>query len=1055
MAGVRQDKVQVVLEIEGAQARTELDNLERKQKIINDELKLMKKGTDEYIQKSKELSGVTGQVEALRAKLGIAGMSMQQLGKHSKDLFRELQTLTPGTDSFIKKSAELTKVDARLAEVRKQARGIDSELGKAKGGIGGFVSSVVGMLGPLGATLGATFAVSKVWDWTKAAVAGYNSQQQALAQMEATLNSTQNAAGLTSQELQDMASALQGKTLFPDDETIKAQSLLLTFTNIKKGVYEEAIPAIQDIATKMAGDGPADLKGASIQVGKALNDPIKGITALSKVGVSFTEEQKTTIKTMVEMGDVAGAQKIILAELNKEFGGSAEAARKAGNGGYKAFLITMEDIGDFVGGKLTIGLNKAGNFLDMVMQKSQPVVDIVADVFEELGKTYDQVMEVAEGLGLFSEEGSAAEAVVSALSFVFTILLTPVKVVAQVIGGIVTGFKNLYNSSELVRGSLGGFVAVAVQAFTNLKNIALNTLGGISDLIVGIFTADLDKIKSGLKKSGAALEGMYKGLGDGAGKAFAEGYEKQKDKLIADKKPKPAEVDAAKAAAVAKAEAVVKAESEAAKKAREKADAEAKKLAEQAEKDRLTAAAKILDLELLLIENESDRKIASAKLAADRESKAVVGTTEQKAQQVKLIEQNLNRQIAEIQKQGAAEQEKINQEKTAKAIEEVNRKSSALADMEVLRAGKKGADGQVANQDAFMNALLNQLEVERDIQLQNTQLTAEEKLLLEEEFQQKKLDIQTQFAEAAAEAERGKLTEGIDKMRTATSMFFDFKKLMSGREMSKLDKDKQHRLTALDAEYKAGKISKEQYESSKNAIETNYDSKARAIKRKAAEDEKQAKIADSIMSGILAVIKAAPNVPLQIATGILAALSTAKIIATPLPTFGSGGLWSSIKSGYKSVKRMFASGGAINPTAGVPGVGQLHGNGGIKMLDGASGEYLGEWERGEPYMILSRNTYANNKPVIDALLDSSLYRNGAPIKKNGGIYAANGAVVNGSTGGAAAGSGTDSFDVLVNEVRGMRQDIQSLPRNQRAYVVYSDIEDAGAELEAVRADAAG
>jgi hypothetical protein len=61
------------------------------------------------------------------------------------------------------------------------------------------------------------------------------------------------------------------------------------------------------------------LSGQAIQLGKALNDPIAGISALSRVGVTFTEEQKATIESMVKMGDVAGAQKLILAELAREF----------------------------------------------------------------------------------------------------------------------------------------------------------------------------------------------------------------------------------------------------------------------------------------------------------------------------------------------------------------------------------------------------------------------------------------------------------------------------------------------------------------------------------------------------------------------------------------------------------------------------------------------------------------------------------------------------------------------------------------------------------------
>ena len=98
---------------------------------------------------------------------------------------------------------------------------------------------------------------------------------------------------------------------------------------------------------------------------------------------------------------------------------------------------------------------------------------------------------------------------------------------------------------------------------------------------------------------------------------------------------------------------------------------------------------------------------------------------------------------------------------------------------------------------------------------------------------------------------------------------------------------------------------------------------------------------------------------------------------------------------WREKVRRFASGG-INPVAGVPSVGQLHGGGGIRMVDGATGEHLGEWERGEPYMILSRDTYANNRELVDDLLDTSLNRGGAPVRRRDGGYYEEGGTPGGS-----------------------------------------------------------
>ena len=88
-----------------------------------------------------------------------------------------------------------------------------------------------------------------------------------------------------------------------------------------------------------------DMKSSSIQLGQALNDPIKGITALSRVGVSFTEQQKSQIKRMVETGDTMGAQKVILRELNREFKGSAEAQATPAEKARTAWNNFKEDVG--------------------------------------------------------------------------------------------------------------------------------------------------------------------------------------------------------------------------------------------------------------------------------------------------------------------------------------------------------------------------------------------------------------------------------------------------------------------------------------------------------------------------------------------------------------------------------------------------------------------------------------------------------------------------------------------------------------------------------------
>jgi hypothetical protein len=134
-------------------------------------------------------------------------------------------------------------------------------------------------------------------------------------------------------------------TKYGDEATLEMQSLLLTFTQIQGPVFGQATEAIMNVATAMK----RDLSSAALQVGKALNDPILGVSALAESGIQFTQSQKSVIKALVDTGDVAGAQKIILGELEVQFGGAARAAREGMGGSVtamgNAFSDVMEQLG--------------------------------------------------------------------------------------------------------------------------------------------------------------------------------------------------------------------------------------------------------------------------------------------------------------------------------------------------------------------------------------------------------------------------------------------------------------------------------------------------------------------------------------------------------------------------------------------------------------------------------------------------------------------------------------------------------------------------------------
>jgi len=227
-------------------------------------------------------------------------------------------------------------------------RGLDSPLKQAGGLVAG------------------AFAAKKVLDFFTTSIAQARESNQVSRQTEAAIRSTGGAAKVTTKQVSDLATAISNKT-GKDDEAIQAgANMILTFKGIRneagKGndIFNQTVQVTEDMTAAMNGGviTQENMRKTSIAVGKAMNDPIAGLTALRRVGVTFTEQQQEQIKTLVKSGHTLEAQKIILAELRGEFGGSAEASATAAD-------------------KLRV---RWGNFQEAVGNKLIPIIDRAAGV---------------------------------------------------------------------------------------------------------------------------------------------------------------------------------------------------------------------------------------------------------------------------------------------------------------------------------------------------------------------------------------------------------------------------------------------------------------------------------------------------------------------------------------------------------------------------------------------------------------------------------------------------------------------------------------------------
>jgi hypothetical protein len=167
----------------------------------------------------------------------------------------------------------------------------------------------------------------------------YQAQGRITAQV---LKSTGDASRMSVAGVQELAGNLESMSGVDEMLINNGENILLTFTNVRNeiGKGNDVFTRATGLALDMSVALGQDLKSSNIQLGKALNDPIKGLTALSRVGVTFNAQQKAQITTLMKNHDLLGAQKIILGELSKEFGGAAKAA----GSGFGGAIARVKDV---------------------------------------------------------------------------------------------------------------------------------------------------------------------------------------------------------------------------------------------------------------------------------------------------------------------------------------------------------------------------------------------------------------------------------------------------------------------------------------------------------------------------------------------------------------------------------------------------------------------------------------------------------------------------------------------------------------------------------------
>lgn len=333
------------------------------------------------------------------------------------------------------------------------------------------------------------------------AAAGAKAAQEsrdAMAQVNDRLKSMGDASGRTAAQLELSAKQLQRLSTFDDDDILRdVTNTLLTFGKVSGEQFDRAQRAAVDYATSMK----KDLGSSAVLVGKALNDPLKGLTALGRAGVQFTEDQKATIKGMVEAGNVAGAQGLILEELERQFKGAGAAARSATPG-----ADTIDAWRDF---QETIG-----EFALRALEAISPFVTKVLDGFTNLSEgAQGVIIAVAAVAAAIGPLAMVAGAVVSALAP----LVTGIMGLAGALG-MAAGSGGLAYAIGFIVGALAPFiagVAAAAAVFFLFKDSILSNLSTMWAVLQQTLGPPLAALFQSVKGLLTALGAAFKQVASG------------------------------------------------------------------------------------------------------------------------------------------------------------------------------------------------------------------------------------------------------------------------------------------------------------------------------------------------------------------------------------------------------------------------------------------------------------------------------------------------------------------------------------------------------------
>jgi len=394
-----------------------------------------------------------------------------------------------------------------LAKVFVTARGdVGRVAGDLRAGTPAVASAARGLQSTINrilATVGIGLSIGAIISQMRQAVPLAERQIDAEARMAAVVRGTGEAAGFTANQLKQMAAEMQKVTTVGDEEFMEMAAIMLTFKSITGDVFKTATETVLDMAAVMG----TQARSAAMQLGRALEDPIRGVSALRRTGVSFSEQQKSHIKQLVESNKLSEAQAFVLSVVRGQLGEVAKAMAKTDAGKLKQARNILGDIREELGKKLIPVWTQFIELMGSLLKTFIPIVIRGAQLVGVLAKLFTRYT-LVKGIviGLIAAL-TAYTAVTKAAAIASTI--------ATAVAGGPAGWVKIAAGIAVATAA----TAAVVMAFESAEVQAASTADKVDDLKSNVQTlarqtAGVNRLTSAFKSLQEVVSNMPQPMGN-------------------------------------------------------------------------------------------------------------------------------------------------------------------------------------------------------------------------------------------------------------------------------------------------------------------------------------------------------------------------------------------------------------------------------------------------------------------------------------------------------------------------------------------------------------